>query len=377
MPEISSNVLTILGLLRDRHNVLISGPPGTGKSLLLSEVAQAFTEIVPVGPVHVPGAPIAIPRTPPILTGLNQIMPSPEKTNRKVFHTVFHQNMKYRDFLTGLAPVVDSAAAGGGTKFHVVSGTLYRASEHAKTNNGASLIIIDEINRGPAVQIFGGSIVAIESDKRLAPDGTKRLETQFFEITEPATGNLIEYALPHHLYILAAMNQADTSVEALDVAFLRRWIQFRLEPSSAVLRKYFQLPEQVPVDLPDAPTSENEVNEAAVRAWSVINKRIRIGRGAEFQIGHGVLMTRSTPTTNVGDALQHAAESWQLIRAHIDEVFFGDIRGIAAVLNVGSIEDHPYVLEDTSFADEPRLELIGPEIITPENIFPLLRAISS
>jgi 5-methylcytosine-specific restriction protein B len=66
------------------------------------------------------------------------------------------------------------------------------------------------------VQVFGGAIVAIESDKRLASDGAKLAETQFFEMLDPVSGDVIEYALPHDLYILAAMNQADASVEPLD-----------------------------------------------------------------------------------------------------------------------------------------------------------------
>jgi len=376
MPEVSPNTLAILRLLRDRHNVLISGPPGTGKSRLLNEVARAFERTAPSGPVHVPGAKISIPKTPPIAGELKGVLPSPEKTSRKIFRTVFHQNSKYRDFVTGLVPVVESKATGGGTTFRIVAGTLYRASEHARSKEGASLLIIDEINRGPAVQVFGGSIVAIESDKRLSPNGSPQLETMYFEIAAPDTGDLVEYALPHHLYILAAMNQADTSVEPLDVAFLRRWMPFRLDPSLAVLREYFQLPVENVGALPDASSSANDVYETAVRAWSAVNGRIRLGRGPEFQIGHGVLMARGTAATSVDDALEDAAESWRLIRTHIDEVFFGDVRGIAAVLNVGGIGLHPYKLEDSTFADEPRLELVGPEIVPAQGVFALLRAVA-
>jgi 5-methylcytosine-specific restriction protein B len=83
--------------------------------------------------------------------------------------------------------------------------------------------------------------VAIESDKRFAADGSRRAETQFFEILDPVSGDVIEYALPHDLYILAAMNQADASVEPLDVAFLRRWEPLRLEPDEKTLRAYYGL----------------------------------------------------------------------------------------------------------------------------------------
>jgi 5-methylcytosine-specific restriction protein B len=376
MTKYTAHALEVLGFLRDRHNVLVFGPSGTGKSRLLSEVARAFEATVPSGPVHVPGAAVAIPKTPPIAGQLQGFLPSPERTNRKTFRTVFHQNSKYRDFVTGLVPVVGSKSAGGTAMFRIVTGTLYRASEHARSENGASLLVIDEINRGPAVQVFGGSIVAIESDKRLAPDGTPRIETQFFEINVPDTGELVEYALPHHLYILAAMNQADTSVEPLDVAFLRRWTPFRLDPSLVVLRQYFQLPAKNADALSDSPSSAKDVYEAAARAWNAVNARIRLGRGAEFQVGHGMLMARGTSATSVDDALQDVTESWRLIRAHIDEVFFGDTRGIAAVLNVGGIDSHPYKLEDTTFADEPRLELIGPEIISAQNVFSILRAVA-
>lgn len=378
MPDFSDECLAILRLLKDRHNVLISGPPATGKSRLLGEVARAFEASAPAGPVHVPGAVVSIPKSPPIVVALKDALPSALRPNRKVFRTVFHQNSKYRDFLTGLMPQVGAGAGGGTTTFRITPGTLYRASEHAGTPDGASLLIIDEINRGPAVQIFGGSIVAMESDKRLAPDGTRRAETQSFELLRPPNGDMVEYALPHHLYILAAMNQADTSVEPLDVAFLRRWTPFRLDPVSQVLRAHFGLDSEPPkTDLPPQPAKPSDVYEAAARAWGAVNERIRRGRGPEFQIGHGVLMA-DAPAQGLDEALRAIAESWRSVQAHIDEVFFGDVRGVAAVLNVGNStsDKHPYWLEDFSFADEPRLFLVGPDVVGPGEIYELLRAIA-
>ena len=190
--------------------------------------------------------------------------PAPAKTDRKVFRTVFHQNSKNRDFISGITPAVNKVA--GQPDFRIISGTLYRASQHAKGQQGAALLIIDEINRGPAVQVFGGAIVAIEPDKRLAPDGSKRDETQYFELLDPASGEIAEYALPHDLYILAAMNQADASVEPLDVAFLRRWEPLRLEPDAKVLRGFYGLPAANADPLPEAPTTPAHAFEAAARA---------------------------------------------------------------------------------------------------------------
>ena len=112
-----------------------------------------------------------------------------KKANRKVFRTTLHQNSKYRDFLTGIVPEL---GAGGG--YRINEGILYRANEFAKQDNSAALLIIDELNRGPAIEVFGGSIVAIESDKRLNDDNTATPATQYFEISNPADGQMVEYA---------------------------------------------------------------------------------------------------------------------------------------------------------------------------------------
>lgn len=380
-PKFSAECLEVLRLLKDRRNVLISGAPGAGKSRLLSEVANAFLtapmEVRPAAvPVHVPGAAVAIPKEVPgaVDPELQKVWPAPKRLNRKVFRTAFHQNSKHREFVSGVVPVIGTECTG----FKVMAGTLYRASEHSKLNDGASLLVIDEINRGPAVQVFGGSIVSIEPDKRLAEDNSVRAETQFFELVDPSSGDLIEYALPEHLYILAAMNQADVSVEPLDVAFLRRWAPFSMEPNTKVLRDYFGLSATKETPLPNPPTDAKHVFEAAVQMWEAVNHRIRLGRGTHFQLGHGVFMTgHPIPPTDVQGALAAMAEIWGYVRSHIDEVFFGDLRGVAATLNViGGPANHPFKLDETSFANEPRLDLVGPAGVDAQNIYSLLCAVA-
>jgi 5-methylcytosine-specific restriction enzyme B len=367
-----------LKLLARSRNVLVSGPPGTGKSKLLAEVALAFETafgLVPAGgaPKLNPMGAIPIPPA----AGAVKDIPAPTMTDRKVFRTVFHQNSKYRDFVSGITPAVNKAA--GAPDFTIVKGTLYRASEHAKIPNGAALLIIDEINRGPAVQIFGGAIVAIESDKRLASDGAKRPETQFFEMLDPKTGDVIEYALPHDLYILAAMNQADASVEPLDVAFLRRWEPMRLEPDEGALRTFYGLGAKNANVLINPPTMVNDVLEASVRAWVAVNAQISLGRGPEFQIGHGVLMSDVNPQTlALSEALGMLCIGWAKVRAHVEEVFFGDSRGIAAVLNaLDGPAFNPFKLTETTFADDLRFQLEGPTNFSENNIYAALLAFAN
>lgn len=379
--EFSPECKVALKLLARSRNVLVSGPPGTGKSKLLAEVALAFSNGIAQGsaggaPVHNPVSRIPIPPAPRAADpALAKEYPAPGKAERKVFRTVFHQNTKNRDFISGITPAVNKVA--GQADFRIISGTLYRASEHARSEHGAALLIIDEINRGPAVQVFGGSIVAIEPDKRLAPDGSKRAETQFFELLDPVTGDIAEYALPHDLYILAAMNQADASVEPLDVAFLRRWEPLRLEPDAKVLRTYYGLSDNND-PLPETPTTAAHAFEAAARAWVAVNEQISFGRGVEFQIGHGVLMSNGKSVAlTLDEALSFLCIGWAKVRAHIEEVFFGDSRGIAATLNaLDGPAFNPFKLTETTFADDLRFRLEGPNNFSVTDIYPALRAIA-
>lgn len=374
--KFSAESLEILKLLVRSKNVLIAGPPGTGKSRVLSEVAAAF--VASAGTTVTTGPPQLNPQggipIPPSTGNSPTNIPAPSKTNRKVFRTAFHQNSKYREFVTGMTPSISQGAAG--SSFTVSTGPLYNASEFAKASDSTALIIIDEINRGPAVQIFGGSIVAIEPDKRLAANGSTRMETQFFELLDPATGATVEYALPNELYILAAMNQADASVEPLDVAFLRRWEPFKLLPSENVLRTHYGLGITNTTSLPPTTLSEAVVLEASVRAWLAVNKNITLGRGPEFQVGHGVLMSDSSISTlPINDLLDSICVGWRKILTHVEEVFFGDHRGMAATINALAGPSHnPFELKEITFADDLRYKLDGPDNLSRNNIYNCLRA---
>ena len=363
--DISLDAKAIPKALATRKNVIITGPPGTGKSRLLNEIRELFkwdqspNASAPKGRYPMP------PATGPIPTWF----PSPDQdVKREVFQTVFDQNTKYRDFMRGLVPKVGQAGA-----FEVTSGTLHRAALQAAHDGNAALVIVDEINRGPAVAAFGSALVGLESDKRLPTDGIATSTTQYFEILGDH-GNHESFALPSDLYILAAMNEADTSVEPLDVAFLRRWHTYRLEPDEGVLRAHFGL--GAATALPDTPAGPSDYYEALVQAFTRINEQILLGRGAAYQLGHGALMHARPDKGNVGSAQEYVATAWATLRGHVDEVFYGNTRAISDVLRAESGKS-VYSLKEETFAGQTVRRIIGPLRPSPAELYKLLVLIGS
>lgn len=360
------DVFKILSSLQTKKNVLLIGAPGTGKSKLMNDVARTFEEGVnaTTKPIHQPGAAIPIPAVPTVNT--IGILPMMQRINRKVFRTTLHQNSKYRDFLTGITPKFD-----GTDGYKIFKGILYRANEFAKQDDSAALLIIDELNRGPAIEVFGGSIVSIEADKRLAYDNTPAPYTQYFEIMSPDSGDNMEYAFSPHLYILVSMNQADVSIAPLDVAFLRRWMSVKLYPDYQPLYDKFHVNSAKPLS-DDNPTIE-DVYHAAFKGLEAINKKIVAGRGAEYQLGQGVFLSTEPKGVTVADALSFVTECWAMIYAHIEELFFGEPNALSYILN-SDRDESPYSLEEITFAGDTKFVLVH-DVIDNSNIYGLYRSL--
>lgn len=346
MRKPSLKTLEILALLKANKNVLLVGPPGCGKSHIMSEVSEAFKG--EDGSSFDPSDEIPFKKEGVV----PEYMPSPDKTKRLVHKITFHQGTKYRDFVGGIAP---SLSGKGG--FVAYDGTLLQANIEATGKDAAALVCVDEINRGPAVAAFGDTLTAIEKDKRLDENN---LETPYSVPFHPPgeSGARTQYLSPH-LYILAAMNESDTSVEPLDVAFQRRFSVVRLNLSPEAAKEHLRISDdKLLVALPDSPGSGDEVYVALFKAWNEVNRRIELGKGRAYLIGHGVLMNANPPEGMLG-ALAYAKDAWSKIQAHALEVFYGNDQALAVVFNAN--QSGPYVLEEGQFGDQPvtRLHLPG------------------
>jgi 5-methylcytosine-specific restriction protein B len=105
----------------------------------------------------------------------------------------------------------------------MVPGRFVEFCEEAATRSGASVLVIDEINRANLSQVFGELMYLLEyRDRDLPLAGGRRLR------------------IPPNVRIIGTMNTADRSIALVDHALRRRFAFLRLDPSVDVLTAYHE-----------------------------------------------------------------------------------------------------------------------------------------
>jgi 5-methylcytosine-specific restriction protein B len=174
---------SVLDLLSRKKNVILSGPPGVGKTYVCKRLAYALMK---------------------------------EEAPTRIGNVQFHQTYAYEDFVQGYRP-----AAGGG--FESRNGLFYQFCERARDDQERLYVfIIDEINRGNLSKILGELMMLIESDKR-SPDWAIPLVY--------SSNSEDKFHVPPNLYLIGLMNSADRSIAVVDYALRRRFAFVQLTPS--------------------------------------------------------------------------------------------------------------------------------------------------
>jgi 5-methylcytosine-specific restriction enzyme B len=265
-------------------NVLLYGPPGTGKTRTMLSLRQAFEK----GVAEITFDPSDAESPLHDRTGSIRGVP----TKRKTEFVTFHQSLSYENFVLGMRPV-PPASSKQGLSFTVKDGIFLKIAEHAMRKDSASLLLIDEINRGNVADIMGELITIIEPDKRLSEDGKPQAMTVTVTLPlKPESSNLAQqFQMPHHVYILASMNSLDRSVAPLDSALRRRFRMIRIMPDLSVARQLLlgNVPSTETLGDP-ANATTIEAKSIAIKLLESINARIMGHWGPEFLLGHSYIL---------------------------------------------------------------------------------------
>ncbi len=177
-------------LLESKGQVILHGPPGTGKTFVALQLAR-------------------------FLAG----------SAGRVQLVQFHPSFAYEDFVEGFRPTLKDGQAG----FQLRPGPLRRiALEAAADPDATFVLVIDEINRGNLAKVFGELYFLLEYRK-------KDVTLQYSD--EP-------FSLPENLLFIGTMNTADRSIALVDAALRRRFhfIGFFPDelPIEGLLRRWLQ-----------------------------------------------------------------------------------------------------------------------------------------
>lgn len=310
------------------RNVLLYGPPATGKTRLISELFHLLNtpktshKGILLDPDNLE-APFSRPP-------LKLTIPLPVK----VVWTTFHQSYGYEDFVLGLRPEITDQ----GTHLQPWAGVFLDAALELSDESSeykSVVIFIDEINRGNAARIFGEFMTFLDFDYRndgrvplplplrqlRFKDGISEKINRFgaedFQIP-------LNFTFPKHVYIVATMNSVDRAAVPIDSALARRFDRIEMRPNLDVLAQYWGVNKTVITTNLENNWENLTPFETSYLLLDRLNVAIASDLGPEFELGHG-LLTSMRPITISEDGSSQPVEendAWQMLATLWDEVVF-------------------------------------------------------
>lgn len=319
-PDVSS-VLTALARYK---NVLLEGPPGTGKTRLVTDVISAISNISPSTgggrPQIRPGAGFG--------SDSGQSFESPLPESMTVEWVTFHQSFAYEEFILGRRPIPNAA---GGIRLEPYFGVLTSLAVGLGDYNGSRgvLLVIDEINRANASQVFGEFITMLDPEYRSTVDGgspnPRKVSPRFpgiayagdlsEEITLLRGGGSValpsDWAFPENFYVLATMNSVDKAALPLDSALTRRFHRIFFPPNMEQLAidlnlSMIELALVAKLVRNGGDRSDLSVEATAYLLLERLNLEIAKDLSSDFELGQGLLWpVVSANESSRWDALIH------------------------------------------------------------------------
>jgi hypothetical protein len=221
-------------LLEDTGQIILSGPPGTGKTWL----ARGLSTLVACDP-------------------------------SRLRVVQFHPSTAYEDFIEGLKPRLD---ASGHVTYAVMPGIFVRMCEEARRDaDHHYVLVIDEINRAPLSRVFGELLYALEYR---GPQGAVELAVS------AGVGRMGQaFFVPENLLIIGTMNSADRSIALVDYALRRRFRFVELEPDAGILDRW--LAER---------GNETAARRVLIELFEAINSHLSETLDPDHRLGHSYFM---------------------------------------------------------------------------------------
>ncbi|MEK6210900.1 MAG: AAA family ATPase [Pseudomonadota bacterium] len=300
----SPDVISVVSALARHKNVLLEGPPGTGKTRLITDVIQMISD---TRPAPAGGRPQIRPGV-GFGTAEGPAKYSPLPLQMTVEWVTFHQSFTYEEFILGRRPV----PVGSGLRLEPHFGTLTSLAIELGSYdaNKGVLLVIDEINRANASQVFGEFITLLDPDYRATVGGIpnpRRVHPRFpgieyeSKLSEPikmlrggGTRQLPkEWAFPENVYVLATMNSVDKAALPLDSALTRRFHRLHCPPDLRALAAALGMDWANVETAATRARVENDwqtlsAEQTAVLLLERLNVAIATDLSEDFELGHGL-----------------------------------------------------------------------------------------